>query len=64
MFMIGVEVHCACPRSSSNDFCGLRALREIADKKFVRGIVLHDGVSTVHFDEDLLSAPVGALWSA
>jgi len=29
----------------------------------LRGIVLHDGDATVHFDQQFLSAPIAALWS-
>ncbi len=61
--IVGIEVKSSAT-VNADDFRGLRMLREIAGKKFVRGIVLHDGESTVHFDEQFLSAPISALWSA
>lgn len=61
--IVGIEVK-SCATVNADDFRGLRMLRETAGKKFVRGIVLHDGESTVHFDEQFLSAPISALWSA
>ncbi|MBX3382798.1 MAG: hypothetical protein KF864_04735 [Phycisphaeraceae bacterium] len=48
---------------ASEDFRGLRALRQAAGAKFVRGIVLHDGDQTIPFERDLVSMPVGALWT-
>ena len=42
----------------------LRALRELAGRNFVRGIVLHGGRDSTRFDPTLMSAPVSALWSA
>jgi predicted AAA+ superfamily ATPase len=60
--LVGIEVK-AAKNVGSDDFRGLRALRELAGDRFVRGIVLHDGRETVRFDPGLLSAPISALWS-
>ena len=60
--IVGIEVKSA-GTVTSDDFRGLRALRELAGRKFVRGIVLHGGGETVGFDPTLMSAPVSALWS-
>jgi predicted AAA+ superfamily ATPase len=60
--IVGIEVK-SSKSVTADDFRGLRALREIAGKKFLRGIVLHDGDATVHFDQQFLSAPIAALWS-
>ena len=44
-------------------FRGLRALRELAGKNFVRGVVLYDGAETVRFDPTLMAVPYAAVWS-
>jgi predicted AAA+ superfamily ATPase len=60
--VVGIEFKSA--RSVGADaFRGLRALRELAGKNFVRGVVLHDGVETVRFDPTLMAAPHSAAWS-
>ena len=60
--VVGIEVKSA-GTVTSEDFRGLRTLRELAGKRFVRGIVLHDGRETVRFDPSLMSVPISALWS-
>jgi predicted AAA+ superfamily ATPase len=60
--IVGIEVK-SSKSVGADDFRGLRVLRELAGKKFVRGIVLHDGDSTVHFDQEFASAPISALWT-
>ena len=60
--IVGIEVK-SSKSVTADDFRGLRALRDIAGKKFLRGIVLHDGDAIVHFDQQFLSAPIAALWS-
>ena len=60
--IVGIEVK-SSKSVGADDFRGLRVLRELAGKKFVRGIVLHDGDSTVHFDQEFVSAPISALWT-
>ena len=60
--IVGIEVKSA-GTVTSDDFRGRRALRELAGRKFVRGIVLHGGSETVGFDPTLMSAPVSALWA-
>jgi predicted AAA+ superfamily ATPase len=60
--VVGIEFKSA--RSVGADaFRGLRALRELAGKNFVRGVVLHDGVETLRFDPTLVAAPLSAVWS-
>ena len=61
--VVGIEVKSATT-IGTDDFRGLRALREAAGTKFLRGIVLHDGSRTVQFDDRLLSAPIAALWGS
>lgn len=57
----GVEVKAAAtvPRA---DFRGLRKLREAAGERFVAGVVLYDGESTVGFGDGLFAVPIRALW--
>ncbi|MGH8676358.1 MAG: ATP-binding protein [Burkholderiales bacterium] len=57
----GVEVK-ASSAVSASDFAGLEALAATAGKKFVRGVLLHDGEALVPFGERMVAAPVSALW--
>lgn len=59
--VVGIEVKSSAT-VDSRDFGGLRALREAAGEKFVRGVMLHDGAEIVGFGEGLFAAPVGAVW--
>jgi predicted AAA+ superfamily ATPase len=59
--VVGIEIK-ASSSVDSGAFAGLRALREAAGSKFVRGIVLHDGAETVPFEKDLAAVPLGAVW--
>ena len=48
-------------------FCGAMCgilLAEAARERFVRGIVLYTGMTTVSFGKNLTAVPVPALWSA
>ncbi|MDT8436815.1 MAG: ATP-binding protein [Gemmatimonadota bacterium] len=58
----GVEVKAAATVTSS-DFAGLRRLSEATGKRFVRGVVLHDGEIAAGFGDRLQAVPMGALWS-
>jgi hypothetical protein len=59
--VVGIEVKSSAS-VGADDFRGLRALKEAAGDKFVRGIVLHDGAETVMFDPTLAAMPISALW--
>jgi predicted AAA+ superfamily ATPase len=59
--IVGVEVR-ATATPGQADFSGLRALQEIAGKRFVRGLVLHLGEATLPFGKYLQAAPVASLW--
>lgn len=60
--IVGIEVKkTASP--GSGDFRGLRALREAAGKKFLRGILLCLADSAASFEADLHAVPIGALWA-
>ena len=59
--LVGIEIK-ASSVVSGGDFKGLRRLRELVSKRFIRGIVLYDGRETVSFDDDLIAMPIGALW--
>ena len=47
---------------TSSDFKGLRHLADQTGKRFLRGIMLYAGSTTVTFDKDLHAVPVSALW--
>lgn len=59
--VVGIEVKSSAS-VGADDFRGLRALKEAAGEKFVRGVVLHDGAETVMFDPTLAAMPISALW--
>jgi uncharacterized protein len=59
--LAGIEVR-AKATVTARDFSGLRALAEIAGRRFRRGIVLYTGNSAVAFGSDLMALPISALW--
>jgi predicted AAA+ superfamily ATPase len=59
--LVGIEVKkTASP--TSGDFKGLRHLSEQTGKKFLRGILLYTGSTSVAFEPNLHAVPVSALW--
>jgi len=61
--IVGIEIKSSAS-VNAKDFLGLKALREIAGKKFVRGFVLNTGSNTVPFDgQQLLALPIVDLWT-
>ena len=59
--LVGIEVK-STATPSAGDFRGLRALAEVAGKRFLRGILLHTGREAVPFGRNLHALPVDALW--
>ncbi len=59
--IVGVEVK-GSASIGGNDLKGLTALREIAGRKFKRGVILYTGQATIHFDKDLIAYPVAGIW--
>jgi hypothetical protein len=59
--LVGIEVKSAATVSAA-DFKGLRALAEVAGRRFRRGIVLYTGAEVVPFGSGLFALPVEALW--
>jgi predicted AAA+ superfamily ATPase len=59
--VVGIEVK-KTSSPSSGDFRGLKALRALAGKKFLRGIVLHTGNAGVSFAPGFFAMPVSSLW--
>ena len=59
--LAGVEVKSAATVGVA-DLKGLSALREVAGKRFHRGVVLYTGRETLPFGSDLWALPVSALW--
>ena len=57
----GVEVKAAATVTAA-DFRGLRKLREAAGSRFVSGVVLYDGETSVSFGERLFAVPMRDLW--
>lgn len=59
--VVGVEIK-SRGAVGSEDFSGLKALREAAGDKFHRGVVLYTGRETVSFGNKLEAAPISSLW--
>lgn len=59
--LAGIEAK-AAPTVGVADLKGLTALREVAGKRFHRGVVLYTGRETLPFGSDLWALPVSALW--
>jgi predicted AAA+ superfamily ATPase len=57
----GIEVKLAA-RVGESDLRGMRLLRELAGKRFRRGVVLYSGTEVIGFDSDLQAVPMTALW--
>ena len=59
--MVGIEIKLtASPTAAS--FSGLKALQELARKRFRAGILLYTGKDMVPFGKELAAIPVSALW--
>lgn len=59
--IVGIEVKGAAT-VGKKDFDGLAELAEMAEKRFLRGIVLYAGDSTAAFGKNLAAVPFGRLW--
>jgi predicted AAA+ superfamily ATPase len=59
--LVGIEVR-ASGTLHSSDFKGLRALRELAGDRFLRGVILYFGTQVVPFGNNLHALPLAALW--
>lgn len=49
---------------TESDFRGIRKLAQAAGRRFVRGIVLHDGNTVLPFGQRLQAVPIRMLWEA
>lgn len=59
----GIEVKSAASVASA-DFRGLRKLASAAGRRFVAGVVLYDGETSVSFGDALYAVPIRRLWEA
>jgi len=59
--IVGIEVKASATVTNA-DFSGLRKLADAHPKEFVLGLVLYDHDQTIPFGENLLAAPISALW--
>lgn len=57
----GIEIK-AASSVTAHDFRGLRALAEVAGKKFIRGIALYLGREVVPFGSGMYALPLSGLW--
>ena len=60
--LVGVEVKASSTLGGS-DVRGLQALAGVADKRWVRGIVLYTGTEIIPFAGNLHGLPLGLLWA-
>ena len=59
--VVGVEVR-STQTVTAGDFNGLKALAELAGRRFHRGLVLYLGRRAVAFAPNLQAVPLTALW--
>ena len=59
--IVGIEVK-ASATLGTNDIKGLKALAELAGKRFHRGIVLYTGQDAIPFGSRIHALPVSSLW--
>jgi uncharacterized protein len=59
--LVGLEVKAAAT-VNTGDFKGLRKLAHASRNRFMLGVVLYDGESTVSFGERMFAAPISCLW--
>ncbi len=60
--LVGIEIK-SSETIHSDDFKGLRHLKEEMKSLFLRGIVLYPGNDVIAFGENLYALPMSALWS-
>ena len=61
--MVGIEIKLTASPTAGT-FSGLKALQELAGKRFRAGILLYTGKDMVPFGKKLAAIPVSALWAA
>ena len=59
--LVGVELKCTATLRPQH-FAGLKALRDAAGDRFVRGVVVYVGAEVVPFGKHLHGLPVGQVW--
>jgi predicted AAA+ superfamily ATPase len=59
--LAGIEVKASATVIEA-DFRGLRKLKDAANKRFVAGVVLYDGDTSVSFGDNLFAVPIRLLW--
>lgn len=60
--VVGIEVK-SRETIKSDDFKGLRELKEIAGDSFLRGIVIYTGQEQIPFESNMHAIPISSLWS-
>ncbi|MGH7897502.1 MAG: ATP-binding protein [Candidatus Binatia bacterium] len=60
--LVGIEIKAAAS-VAARDFSGLNVLRDLAPKRFIRGIVLYTGTEAVPFGKSLYALPIDTLWA-
>jgi predicted AAA+ superfamily ATPase len=61
--LAGIEIKASATVTAA-DFRGLRKLKDTAKGRFVAGVVLYDGDTSVNFGDRLHAVPISRLWDA
>lgn len=59
--MVGVEVKASSIVTASG-FYGLRQLKNYAGSRFVKGVVLYDGETSLSFGDVMCAVPIRFIW--
>lgn len=59
--LVGIEIKASAAVNAA-DFKGIRALKDHAGDRFLRGLILHTGPDPVPFAKDLHAVPIQTLW--
>lgn len=60
--VVGIEIK-SSTTLSSDDFRGLKVLRQEASNRWIRGIILYGGSQVLAFEQDLIAMPYSCLWA-
>ena len=61
--LVGVEIK-ASSTVTARDFSGLRQLKAYAGSRFVKGVILYDGETSIGFGENMYAIPIRFLWES
>ncbi len=59
--LVGIEIK-ASSTVRTSDFNGLRQLKKYAGNRFVKGVVLYDGETSLGFGDEMYAIPIRFIW--